>query len=65
MFVAKFFGVFERCKRVGGLAGLGDDEYERTRINGGCAIAIFAGDFDICRYAGNGFEPVSGRHASI
>ena len=50
---------------VGGFAGLGDGDDQLLRVGDRGAVAVFAGDLDGARDAGDGFEPVAGGVAGV
>ena len=51
-------GVAQRSQRVGGLARLRDDDRQTVRLDRGLAIAIFGGDVDLDRQAGEALDPI-------
>ena len=51
--------------RVQGFAGLGDGDDQLFRIGNHVAVAVFAGDFDVGRDFGDGFEPVFGGQRGV
>jgi hypothetical protein len=58
-------GVAQGGQGVGGFAGLRDGDDQLARIGHRNTVAVFAGDFDVARHAGNGFEPVAGGVAGV
>ena len=63
--LAERLGVAQRGQRVGGFTGLRDGDDQLARVGHRDAVAVFAGDLDIARHAGDGFEPVAGGVAGM
>ena len=57
--------MLERGDGVGRLAGLADGDDQGARIGHAVAVAVLAGDLDLRRDLGNGFQPVLGRRARV
>ena len=58
-------GVAEGGERIGGLAGLADEEGEAARLQHRLAVAKLGSDIDIYRHAGELLEPIFGNHAGV
>ena len=63
--VAQFACVAQRGQRVGGLARLRDHHDQRVRVGHRLAIAVFAGDFHLCRDLSDRLQPVLGGAARV
>ena len=55
---ALLLGVAQRGQRVGGLAGLRDEDRQAALVDRRLAVAIFAGDVDLDRQPGEALDPV-------
>ena len=65
VFVSQGLRVLQGFHGVQSFAGLGNGDDQLFRIGNHVAVAVFAGDFDIGRHFGDGFEPVFGGQRGI
>ncbi len=65
MAVSQGFCVFQRLHRVQRFAGLGNGNDQLVRIGNHAAVSVFAGDFDIGRDFGDGFQPIFGGQRGV
>ncbi len=56
---------FQRLHRVQRFAGLGNGNDQLVRIGNHAAVSVFAGDFDIGRDFGDGFQPIFGGQRGV
>ena len=64
-FMAKRFGVFQCFHGIERFARLRNGHNQRIGACHGIAVAVFAGNFDAGRNAGNGFQPVTRSQTGI
>ena len=63
--MAERLGVFQRREGVSRFARLRQRDDQRAGRHGRFAVAVFAGDFDAARQAGDAFDPVTGDQAGV